>query len=228
MSRVRERVLSAARKAAAQRAQGEVSVADVARAAKVSWPTANRHLGGKSGLDALLGAPPTPSDPGDTRARLLAAAARCVARSGVDGASLDTVSEEAGATKGALYWHFDTKTALMQALAESTADVGPPPRTLSALIEGHLARSDTALALDVELSAGARDPALATTVRTARAVRRRALAENLSLSSEADAAVILALLDGLAVARRLEPELDVGALAEAARALLRPRPRAGR
>ena len=86
MSRVRERVLSAARKAAAHRAQGEVSVADVARAAKVSWPTANRHLGGKSGLDELLGAPPVTPDAANTRERLLAAAARCVARSGVDGA----------------------------------------------------------------------------------------------------------------------------------------------
>lgn len=225
MSRVRERVLSAARKAAAQRAQGEVSVADVARAAKVSWPTANRHLGGKSGLDELLGAPPVAPDAANTRERLLAAAARCVARSGVDGASLDTVSEEAGATKGALYWHFDTKSALMQALTESTADVGPPPRTLSALIEGHLARGDTALALDVELSAGARDPALCATVRSVRAQRRRALMDNLGLAHDADAALLLAVLDGLAVARRLEPELDAGALAEAARALLRPRPR---
>ncbi len=34
--------------------------------------------------------------------------------------------------------------------------------------------------------------------------------------------------DGLAVARRLEPELDAAALAEAARALLRPRPRTPR
>ena len=54
----------------------------------------------------------------DTRARLLAAAARVYARRGLDGATLDEVAGEAGFTKGAVYGHFGSKENLLMALME--------------------------------------------------------------------------------------------------------------
>lgn len=219
---VRERVMAAARKAAVKRAAGEVSVADVARVAGVSWPTANRHLGGKTGLDALLGAPPVAADPANTRERLLAAAARCVAQGGVDGASLDAVSEEAGVTKGALYWHFDTKAALIEALVAQAA--APTAVTSAAAAIAHALQRDAVdAALDVELVAAARDPAVRSTLAQRRATERAHLTTALGLRgprADAEAAVVQALLDGLAAARRIEPELDTGAVAQAALDLL--------
>jgi AcrR family transcriptional regulator len=52
----------------------------------------------------------------DTRVRLLEAAARVYARSGVGGATLDQVAAEAGFTKGAVYSQFGSKENLLVAL----------------------------------------------------------------------------------------------------------------
>lgn len=53
-----------------------------------------------------------------TRERLLQAAFCEVYRSGYQSASLDTILAAAGVTKGALYYHFDSKEALGYALVE--------------------------------------------------------------------------------------------------------------
>ena len=57
-------------------------------------------------------------DPERTRERLLQAAFREVYRSGYQSASLDTILAAAGVTKGALYYHFDSKEALGYALVQ--------------------------------------------------------------------------------------------------------------
>jgi TetR/AcrR family transcriptional repressor of nem operon len=57
-------------------------------------------------------------DPERTRERLLQAASREVYRSGFQSASLDTILAAAGVTKGALYYHFDSKEALGYAVVE--------------------------------------------------------------------------------------------------------------
>ena len=57
-------------------------------------------------------------DSGRTRERLLQAASREVYRSGFQSASLDTILAAAGVTKGALYYHFDSKEALGYAVVE--------------------------------------------------------------------------------------------------------------
>jgi TetR/AcrR family transcriptional repressor of nem operon len=57
-------------------------------------------------------------DPERTRERLLQAAFREVYRSGFQSASLDTILAAAGVTKGALYYHFDSKEALGYAIVE--------------------------------------------------------------------------------------------------------------
>ena len=53
-----------------------------------------------------------------TRERLLQAASREIYRSGFQSASLDTILAVAGVTKGALYYHFDSKEALGHAVVE--------------------------------------------------------------------------------------------------------------
>ena len=53
-----------------------------------------------------------------TRERLLQAASREIYRSGFQSASLDTILAVAGVTKGALYYHFESKEALGHAVVE--------------------------------------------------------------------------------------------------------------
>ncbi len=53
-----------------------------------------------------------------TRERLLQAASREIYRTGFQSASLDTMLAVAGVTKGALYYHFDSKEALGYAVVE--------------------------------------------------------------------------------------------------------------
>jgi AcrR family transcriptional regulator len=57
-------------------------------------------------------------DPERTRELLLQAASREIYRSGFQSASLDTILASAGVTKGALYYHFDSKEALGYAVVE--------------------------------------------------------------------------------------------------------------
>ena len=53
-----------------------------------------------------------------TRERLLQAASREIYRTGFQSASLDTILAVAGVTKGALYYHFDSKEALGHAVVD--------------------------------------------------------------------------------------------------------------
>ncbi|HEV3278461.1 MAG TPA: TetR family transcriptional regulator C-terminal domain-containing protein [Terriglobia bacterium] len=53
-----------------------------------------------------------------TRERLLQAASREIYRSGFQSASVDTILAVAGVTKGALYYHFDSKEALGHAVVD--------------------------------------------------------------------------------------------------------------
>jgi len=53
-----------------------------------------------------------------TRERLLQAASRELYRAGFQSASLDTILAAAGVTKGALYYHFDSKEALGYAVVD--------------------------------------------------------------------------------------------------------------
>ena len=57
-------------------------------------------------------------DPERTRGRLLQAASRVVYRSGFQSASLDAILAATGVTKGALYYHFDSKEAQGYAIVE--------------------------------------------------------------------------------------------------------------
>lgn len=65
-----------------------------------------------------------------TRVQILEAARRVFHRVGVSGANLDTVAREAGVTRGAVYHHFENKSALFFEMKEHTT------RPLMDLIQG--------------------------------------------------------------------------------------------
>ncbi|HLM87205.1 MAG TPA: helix-turn-helix domain-containing protein [Solirubrobacteraceae bacterium] len=58
----------------------------------------------------------------DARVALLAAAAELFAKRGFAGASVDEIAERAGYSKGALYWHFESKDELFFALMDASVD----------------------------------------------------------------------------------------------------------
>jgi AcrR family transcriptional regulator len=118
---VREQILIAARRLAAEQSPDQLSLAKVARAAGVSWPTVRRYVGDKARLKEFLAGErdePTSSEQ-DTRSRILGAARQVFAEQGYLGATLDEVAAAAGLTKGAIYWHFASKSDLFLALLEA-------------------------------------------------------------------------------------------------------------
>jgi AcrR family transcriptional regulator len=60
----------------------------------------------------------TPKTRADTRARLLEAAAEAFARSGLDAANINDISQAAGFSKGTVYGYFESKEALFLAVVE--------------------------------------------------------------------------------------------------------------
>ncbi|MEA2167792.1 MAG: hypothetical protein QOF76_1092 [Solirubrobacteraceae bacterium] len=79
----------------------------------------------------------------DPRAELLDAALRVFARRGLRAAGVDEIAEEAGYSKGALYWHFAGKEALLLALIEERVDA--PTRELVAAAAGAPPERDMSL-----------------------------------------------------------------------------------
>jgi AcrR family transcriptional regulator len=69
----------------------------------------------------------------DARAALLDAAAEVFAARGLREASVDEVAERAGYSKGAVYWHFESKDELFLALLEERID--QPTREMIELLE---------------------------------------------------------------------------------------------
>jgi len=112
------RALAALRTLAAQGPVSCLRHADIALEAGLPWQTVRRLLGPRQEFAAWLDRPSDAAAPSDTRSRILAAAARCFARKGFANASVDEVAAEAGATKGAVYWHFAGKDDLFFALLD--------------------------------------------------------------------------------------------------------------
>jgi AcrR family transcriptional regulator len=152
----RGQILAAVRRLAAERPPDGVSLTDVARAAGVSWPTVRRHIGGKAHLRELLDSERSETTPPalDTRGRILAAAAHVFARSGYTGATLDDVAAVAGLTKGAVYWHFASKSDLFLALLE--AHTREQSATLPAMVQ-HVAGPSALADVLAEMFAACRE-----------------------------------------------------------------------
>lgn len=113
---MRDKLLDALREAARQSAPRLPTMAEVAARAGVSAAEVQAHLGPAENFSALLSFQGVTAD---TRARIIASAARVFARKGFQRASLDEVAADAGLTKGAIYWHFKSKNDLLFALLDA-------------------------------------------------------------------------------------------------------------
>ena len=174
------------------------------------------------------------SSPGETRAALIAAAGRVFAERGFRAASVDAVAGEAGVSKGAFYWHFKSKDDLLFALLEERIDrplqewmerleSAPPDRDMapeaSRWFVDLLQRERDTLLLEQEYWAlAARDSRLRERYARRQARLRTALARALeargrqlgapqfSTPAEEVATAYLALANGLALERLIDPD----------------------
>ncbi len=110
----REALLSSLRALAAEKPVDKIRAADVARHAGMSAATVQRYLGVKENYPLLL----QQDHRLDTRTRILESAAKVFAQKGYTSASLDEVATHAGLTKGAIYWHFKSKSDLFYELID--------------------------------------------------------------------------------------------------------------
>lgn len=168
----------------------------------------------------------------DRRGEILAAAARCFARSGFHQTSMQAICAEAGMSPGNLYRYFPSKEAIISAIAErdraqAAADfaaVNDAPDFFSgfaALGRQYLVeRSDEEIALCLEIMAEARrNPEVRRIHQTIQsdvhaglvAILRRA-AERGELRRDLDfdkiVTVLLALGDGFEARRAIDPSFD--------------------
>lgn len=170
----------------------------------------------------------------ETRGLLLSAAADLFAEQGIDAVSVDAVAVAAGRTSGAVYAHFGSKQGLLLALLDSWKDsvltvllaevaVSDSPAGQLAAVWGNVSdtsdeRSGRWALLEHELwLRAARDPAVAEVIRVRNAEARRFSARQLAgwssavearpvAEPEGLAVLMKALLTGLAMQRRLEPD----------------------
>ncbi|HEX3461704.1 MAG TPA: TetR/AcrR family transcriptional regulator [Acidimicrobiales bacterium] len=177
----------------------------------------------------------------ETRARLLAAGADLFADHGIDGVSVDAVAEAAGRTSGAVYAHFGSKQGLLLAVLdawkESVLTVLFAEVAITDSPLGQLAAvwdnigdnpgtdSDRWSLLEHELwLRAARDPEVASALRSRDAEARRRSGQELSrwaskvgvepvTDPENLATLVKALLTGLEMQRRIEPDSVNGDLA---------------
>jgi len=109
---------------------------------------------------------------GTARARLVDAALAEMRERGYAATSLEAIARRAGLTRGAIYWHFDSKEALFLELIEERVD--RPARALMEITETAPGDPTTAAAVSqglAELVAGQRDVVLLLFEHWALAVR---------------------------------------------------------
>jgi len=102
-----------------ERTFDDITIEEIIKAAELSRPAFYYHFtGGKEELRTELVnrgmLAETPAQ--DTRLAIIEAAVRIFARSGVPGATLEDIANEAGVTRGALCWHFHSKDELVSAI----------------------------------------------------------------------------------------------------------------
>jgi AcrR family transcriptional regulator len=179
-----------------------------------------------------------------TRSELLEVAERRFYRDGYHGTSLEAIADEAGYTKGAVYSAFESKAGLFLALLDEMIDkrlediasvfaehpIGPSRvKTFAERRVDERAQRWRLLAIEFTLHA-AREPELLAQFATRYRRMRAGLAELASetstpLGAEPWAIVTLALANGLALERLIDPEAVPDDLMARAQRLLYP-PRA--
>ena len=166
-------------------------------------------------------------DVDERREALTGAAARVIARSGIDAATLRDVAAEAGLTTGALTHYFADKRELMlctflaslagRRAQRATREPHDPYQALVATLEGALPVDDdrrrhwmvtiafcSQAAGDVELAAAQRDAYREFRGNVASLVRRSGLASGVAAARTAEH--LIAVADGIAVQALFDPE----------------------
>jgi AcrR family transcriptional regulator len=177
----------------------------------------------------------------ETRARLLEAAAGLFAEHGIDGVSVDAVADAAGRTSGAVYAHFGSKQGLLLAVLDAwkqsvltllSAEVALTTSALGQLgaVWENVSHADSGGTADWSLLEhelwlrATRDPEVAEALRARNTEARRHSAAELDRwaagagarpagSPEETAILVKALLTGLEMQRRIEPESVPASLA---------------
>ena len=169
----------------------------------------------------------------EARDELVSAALRVFARRGYRDASVDEIAAEAGYSKGAVYWHFNGKADLLEALLEERVD--KPMREKVALLASappeddmsveasrtfgrQVAEQREALLLEREYwSLAIRDPGLRERYAERQAELRRELAAameararhlgtpDLGIPAEDVARIVMSVIAGLTVDELVEP-----------------------
>src|SRR3954467_3710905 len=100
-------------------------------------------LSGMAQAPTIPPMPPRRAEAGpDTRTKLLDAAAKVFAERGFANSSVDDVAAAAGMSKGAVYWNFDSKDDLIEALLDERVLV--PLRTMIEFTKSAPAEQPTA------------------------------------------------------------------------------------
>jgi AcrR family transcriptional regulator len=169
----------------------------------------------------------------EAREELLDAALQVFARRGYRDASVEQISEEAGYSKGALYWHFSGKEELLTALLEERVDApvrdgvallasAPPERDMSVEATDAFARQlgDAREALVLErdyASLALRDPQLGARYSERQREMREALAgalearaehlgtPDVAMPAEDVARIVMAVISGLSFDDLIDP-----------------------
>jgi AcrR family transcriptional regulator len=167
------------------------------------------------------------------KADLLDAAERCFAERGYHETTVDAIAERAGVSKGAFYWHFESKRDAFTALVDRMAgEVQPRWRELAtgvsaaaalrAMLAGAPGLAEQSLALadaSLEYMAEARrDPDLLARLGAQLRMGREVIAEQVrrgieagefrEVDAEAYAAAIIGASKGLGLLRVFDSELD--------------------
>lgn len=171
---------------------------------------------------------------GRSRERLLDAAVEVFATRGFVAATVDEIAAQAGLSKGAVYWNFESKEHLFAALREERIDArlremiellraGPAdqdmaPEASRRLLELVHQEPEMVLIANEHWALAARDPELrrryaersrelrGALASSLEARRRRLDAPELSMPSEEAATAFIALADGLSRARLIDRE----------------------
>jgi AcrR family transcriptional regulator len=174
------------------------------------------------------------------RSQILAAAVRCFARDGFQGATIPDICAEAGVSVGAIYGYFDSKDAIVAALANhgrqaTSALIGDPaggsPEARLRAVLGALARPGAAETFQLDVRAWGeaignqtlRETVIASQTETtgALAALLRPLAVARGIAPEALGALVAAVIAGCEVRRAVSQDADLAPQIEALLALLR-------
>lgn len=106
-----DRILTASKELSTKYPADKITFADIAEIAEVHWTTVRRHFGSKEAMRQRIVELQELNQNHhlDTRSKILDSAGKVFGEYGYEGATLDLIGEDAGLTKGAVYWHFSSK-----------------------------------------------------------------------------------------------------------------------